>query len=742
MPFNKSVKSVVLICHNDFSVKSIVEVLLSEGVKVVLLSNSFAAIDVASQHLTLSVYISNPTSIHTLDRILTKHQPDSIFFDMYNESYLDKVEESGILAKHNLNVLHMARFAQHSVVESGYQRFMLLFVRDKLGKLVFSSCVYDGDMLVVPAVSLTSFQLDELKLTALQTLQTVDKYSLPGVYKVRVCCNAHRASDFGEDLDCRVVSVCKKLNQYTALLDENAKLSAFASGFDLTKKIVQISLGYTVDEVMPNPNFYTSKLVYKAKTPQGVLNEAEDLYQNLIRDIDPKFVCDNTPIGDGNLNLEKLVGLGLYPKLVKNFSSSLDCADESSAVDLVEVAGVKRIEVLGEEVSIQRFGISNDTVGANASNGQGVGCIEDCDNSKCCELESSVVAPQSLKYPIDKHFDLYGDVDGVESLPYKILVRSYAAGKHVVALARDFDSCLAEVEVDTSSETEFENNLRQLFNISNLQIKPTELKFAKMHGAGNDYIYIDSLRKPMDMLNIHWLAQHLSQRHFCIGSDGLVIIGKSGIADAKMTMFNSDSSRGAMCGNAIRCVAKYLYDNRIVTCKDVTVETDSGTKSIQLTTLNDKAVQATVNMGKAKLVESRQIFVGGDQVQVTFVDVGNPHCVVFVEGDLDKLDVAKQGEMYQSCIDFGETKPNVEFVKVVSDSALQMRVWERGSGETLACGTGACASVLACVHLGICSKFKQVKVSLKGGCLSVAVQDDGIFMTGDCHLAYVGSVLI
>ena len=278
------------------------------------------------------------------------------------------------------------------------------------------------------------------------------------------------------------------------------------------------------------------------------------------------------------------------------------------------------------------------------------------------------------------------------------------------------------------------------------------LKFTKMHGIGNDYVYIDAINQKIE--NPNELAKQLSDRHYSIGGDGVILICKSDVADAKMRMFNADGSEGMMCGNGVRCVGKFVYDNGFVDkSKDViTIETLSGIKTLELTIVDSKAQLIKVDMGKAILnaefipvvyegsdtVIAKPLCVNGDEHIVTCVSMGNPHCVTFVD-DVDSLELEKIGPYFETHKAFPQ-RVNTEFVKVIDDHTLQMRVWERGSGETWACGTGACATAVAAVENGYCKKGEDITVHLRGGDLVINYTDETVFMTGPATKVFDGEI--
>ncbi len=273
-------------------------------------------------------------------------------------------------------------------------------------------------------------------------------------------------------------------------------------------------------------------------------------------------------------------------------------------------------------------------------------------------------------------------------------------------------------------------------------------KFVKMQGAGNDYIYFDCFEgEPED---IPALAVRLSDRHKGIGGDGLVLICRSDAADAKMRMFNADGSEGNMCGNAIRCVGKYLYDENVCRKEELSVETKSGIKYLRLYTENGKVKRVRVDMGKADfdpkslpvLLEGeavdRPVKIAGGLHRITCVSMGNPHCVLFE--DPDGADLERIGPLFENDPLFPE-RVNTEFVKVIGKNALKMRVWERGSGETMACGTGACAAAAAACACGKCDAAQDILVQLRGGDLVIHVGET-VFMTGEAEKVFSGEVEI
>ncbi|MFQ9933795.1 MAG: diaminopimelate epimerase [Lachnospiraceae bacterium] len=277
------------------------------------------------------------------------------------------------------------------------------------------------------------------------------------------------------------------------------------------------------------------------------------------------------------------------------------------------------------------------------------------------------------------------------------------------------------------------------------------MKFTKMQGCGNDYIYVNCFEEKVP--NPSETAIKVSDVHFGIGSDGMILISPSESADFKMSMYNADGSEGKMCGNGIRCVAKYVYDNGLTDKTTITVETLSGIKTLDLTIEDGRAVSVKVDMGKAQtkpelipvimpgdksIVKNEPVVIDGKEYRITCVSMGNPHCIVFVDSVKD-IDIEKIGPMFENNPIFPD-RINTEFIQVTDRKNINMRVWERGSGETFACGTGACASVVAGVLNG--KTDNEVCVHLLGGDLDIKyMEEDGtVFMTGPAVTVCKGEI--
>lgn len=275
------------------------------------------------------------------------------------------------------------------------------------------------------------------------------------------------------------------------------------------------------------------------------------------------------------------------------------------------------------------------------------------------------------------------------------------------------------------------------------------IKFTKMHGLGNDYVYIDCINQSIE--NESELAKFVSDRHFGIGSDGLICICKSSLADFKMKMFNQDGSEAEMCGNGIRCVGKFVFDKGLTNNKIITIETLAGIKTLVLNVQDGKVKTVEVDMGepileaekipvisKEDIVKNLELKVEERKFKFTCVSMGNPHAITVVE-NTSEFDVEKYGKILEIDKVFPK-RTNVEFVQILNEDTIIMRVWERGSGETLACGTGACATAVACNLNGLTKR--EVDIKLLGGTLHIKwnENDNHVYMTGEATTVFEGEL--
>ncbi len=284
------------------------------------------------------------------------------------------------------------------------------------------------------------------------------------------------------------------------------------------------------------------------------------------------------------------------------------------------------------------------------------------------------------------------------------------------------------------------------------------MKFTKMHGCGNDYVYVDCTKEVIP--DIAATAVRVSDRHFGIGSDGLILIKSSEVADFEMDMYNADGSRGKMCGNGIRCVAKYVYDHGLTNKTEITVDTQAGIKTLQLTVCDGKVSKVRVDMGEPVLIPqeipvkasvlgladdrreaivAQPFTVANSSYDITCVSMGNPHCITFIDEDVRSFPLEAIGSLFEKHELFPEGV-NTEFVNIIDKEHLRMRVWERGSGETLACGTGACAVAVASYLNGFTGR--KVDVELMGGHLEIVYDaaTNHVFMTGPATEVFSGDI--
>ena len=282
-----------------------------------------------------------------------------------------------------------------------------------------------------------------------------------------------------------------------------------------------------------------------------------------------------------------------------------------------------------------------------------------------------------------------------------------------------------------------------------------KLNFIKMHGAGNDYVYVDGMKYQIPDESA--AAKKLSDRHFSVGGDGLIIIKKGSVADYEMVMYNADGSRGAMCGNGIRCVAKYLFDEGYTNNeKKFTIESMGANKHIKVNVIDSKAVSARVDMGKPILKASdipvnfngekcvnQPVTFADREFNMTCVSMGNPHAVMFIDEHPSEFDLNKYGSIAEQDTSLFPDRVNAEFAKIIDRNNIEMRVYERGAGETLACGTGACATAVSAILNGYCDN--KVTVHLLGGDLLIewsGNENDSVIMTGPAEYAFTGTVEI
>ena len=297
----------------------------------------------------------------------------------------------------------------------------------------------------------------------------------------------------------------------------------------------------------------------------------------------------------------------------------------------------------------------------------------------------------------------------------------------------------------------------EIIDINNLRGERMKLNFTKMQGTGNDCIYINCFNGENEINSPESLSVYLSDRNFGVGCSGIVLILPSQIADAKIRIFNIDGTEAEVCGGPLRCAGKYIYDNGLAAKTELEIEMESGIKKLYLETQNGLVSSVRADMGKAETdpkkipvnldgdkIINRKVGIDSKDYNITCVSVGNPHCVIFIGDDdnIDTLDIEKIGPKFENDLKLFPNRINVEFVKIINNNTLKMRVWERGNGETLSSGTGSCAAAVAAVLNGYMNKGEDIRIVLKGGEIIINYTDENVYMTGDCKKVFEGTVLI
>lgn len=400
--------------------------------------------------------------------------------------------------------------------------------------------------------------------------------------------------------------------------------------------------------------------------------------------------------------------------------------------DLREIVTLaKKLDDIGMKIYA-----TNDTAGAIESLGIDVENIGSTDiNSKAFKL----IEEGKISYIVYTGALFDSSLDEYIELHRKAL-------SHSVACLTSLDTANALADVIASR---YNQQNTELVDINHMRKEHRQLKFSKMQGTGDDYIFIENFDKSINCPES--LCLSMCDRHYGVGGDGIVLMEYSKKADARMRIYNRDGSKGQIAGNCIRCVAKYLYDNKIVQKEDMTIETGTGVKSLHVYTRNGKVSTVSVNMGVASVytdsipttireekIVDYPIEIGGEQYRITCVSTGNPHCVVFCDY-VDGVDIERVGPLFENAPVFPE-RINTEFIRVVNSNTIKMRVYERGNGETLACGTGACAAVVAAVENGYCRMGEDITVKLRGGDLIVNYTSEGLTLTGNAELVYQGYI--
>lgn len=501
------------------------------------------------------------------------------------------------------------------------------------------------------------------------------------------------------------------------------------TGVPMVEIATKIMVGASLKELGYGTGLYHIPPYYAVKVPVFSFEKLNDVNSQL----GPEMKSTGEVLGVGkNLNealFKGLVSAGFNVDVNKNGHGVLITVTKQDRFEIVNLA--KKLDDLGAKLwatpetakEISRLGIDVNIVNKLREDNSIMDLVESG------QLDYIVYTGKSDKKSIADYIKLHN-----------------RANQLGIATLTSLDTANALADIIASR---YNQSNTELVDINNMRENKSVLKFSKMEGTGDDYIIFNNqcgiITCPESF------AIEFCDRHYSIGGDGIVLIETSEIADAKMRIFNMDGSEGKMAGNCIRSVGKYLYDNNIVKKDVMHIETESGIRELKIFTRNAKVSSVTVQMGKAELssekipvnIQSDKVInypvtVDNREYNINCVSVGNPHCVVFVD-NVDKIDIEAVGPKFENSEIFPE-RVNTEFVRIVNTNTVKMRVWERGNGETPACGTGACAAVVAAVENGFCVKGEDITVKLKGGDLTVNYNDDGITLSGNTNLVYTGEI--
>ena len=501
------------------------------------------------------------------------------------------------------------------------------------------------------------------------------------------------------------------------------------TGVPMVELATKIMVGSPLKELGYGTGLYKTPPYFAVKVPVFSFEKLNDVNSQL----GPEMKSTGEVLGIGkNLNealFKGLVSAGFKVNAHKESKGVFITVTKQDRYEIVNLA--KKLDDLGAKIyatpetakEINTLGIDVETVNKLRDDNSIMELIESG------KIDYIIYTGKSDKKSINDYIRLHN-----------------RANQLGIATLTSLDTANALADIIASK---YNQNNTELIDINNMRKDKGILKFSKMQGTGDDYIFFNN------QCGIITCPESFSiefcDRHYSIGASGIVLIESSEIADAKMRIFNLDGSEGNMAGNCIRCVAKYLFDNDMVKKEKMSIETNAGIKHLKVFTRDSKVTSAAVQMGKAELSPAKiPVNLDGDKIinktvniadreyNITCVSVGNPHAVVFVE-NVDKIDIHTVGPKFENADIFPE-RVNTEFVRVINSKTIKMRVWERGNGETMACGTGACAAVVAAVENGYCNKGEDITVKVRGGDLTVNYTDMGITLTGDCNLVYKGEI--
>ena len=567
------------------------------------------------------------------------------------------------------------------------------------------------------------------------------------------------ASDIDDDMSAKIVAttetLCRELNalglinlQYILMdgeiyvIEVNPRASrtvpyiSKVTGVPMCDLATKVSLGYKLVDLGFGTGLYKPSPYVAVKVPVFSFEKLTDVDTHL----GPEMKSTGEVLGIGN-NLEEALYKGLIAsghKMTKGGGVFITVRDQDKP-EIGEIA--KKFDKMGFAIYA-----TTGTAMVLAKVGLSVKIVD--------KIHESSVNTITLLESGKVNYVISTSAKGRNPARDSVKIRRKAALLGIPCLtALDTANALAD-----SLMSRYTPENTEIIDINNLKERKQKLKFTKMSACSNDYIYINLFDKENTVSSPEFLSIFLSDRHNGVGGDGVILICPSDVADAQMRMFNLDGSEGMMCGNGIRCVAKYLFDNGIAKGQKVGegrhvlhIDTKSGVKECTVITKNGLVSKVTVDMGKAELapekvpvrlegekVVNKPISIGGNVYRITCCSMGNPHCTVFVPS-VDKLDLEDLGPKFEHDPMFPD-RVNVEFVEVIDQHTLKARIWERGSGETMACGTGTCAAVVAATLNGYCEKGKDIRVILKGGELKIHYTDERVLMTGKAEKVYDGVV--
>ena len=567
------------------------------------------------------------------------------------------------------------------------------------------------------------------------------------------------ASDIDDDMSAKIVAttetLCRELNalglinlQYILMdgeiyvIEVNPRASrtvpyiSKVTGVPMCDLATKVSLGYKLVDLGFGTGLYKPSPYVAVKVPVFSFEKLTDVDTHL----GPEMKSTGEVLGIGN-NLEEALYKGLVAsghKMTKGGGVFITVRDQDKP-EIGEIA--KKFDKMGFAIYA-----TTGTAMVLAKVGLSVKIVD--------KIHESSVNTITLLESGKVNYVISTSAKGRNPARDSVKIRRKASLLGIPCLtALDTANALAD-----SLMSRYTPENTEIIDINNLKERKQKLKFTKMSACSNDYIYINLFDKENTVSSPEFLSIFLSDRHNGVGGDGVILICPSDVADAQMRMFNLDGSEGMMCGNGIRCVAKYLFDNGIAKGQKVGegrhvlhIDTKSGVKECTVITKNGLVSKVTVDMGKAEMapekvpvrlegekVVNKPISIGGNVYRITCCSMGNPHCTVFVPS-VDKLDLEDLGPKFEHDPMFPD-RVNVEFVEVIDQHTLKARIWERGSGETMACGTGTCAAVVAATLNGYCEKGKDIRVILKGGELKIHYTDERVLMTGKAEKVYDGVV--